>query len=218
MISERQLNPIEAFINDLPDISQNGEARISTGNLLEFNDPDFVAVVKSVQGKNPLIRVVAGPLLIEDQVGQSGLLTLREEGLIEVWFGPCLDSGPYYHVINTDQGVNYYHAEFGKGFSDPIELRRGYRDRPANIGEQVYQLFDSPEACWSGFDAEVNLIKQHGQAIPGIDRIPFLVTRENLQQLEVLAEIQKPDVGLRYMGPASLLGLDRSGTLLRSYL
>lgn len=216
-VESRVENPLEALLMDTQQVKEGGEIRIFTGNLVEFNDPRFAQVLESVKKERSTTKlsIITGPILLTDDEGYNGILTLHKKGLVDqLIHEPTFGCGPYHHLIETFEDLIFYLAQYGSIIT-PLEERSG---AAGNFGQGVYDMFYSAEARWRYFDNSIEMYRKEFFKVPGYEKLPLVTTMDNLKLLfELDNQRRGPHAQLIYLDPEKILELPGAQGLLHTH-
>lgn len=216
------LNPLTSLLEDVPELIKGGQIRIRTGDLLEYSDPRFAQTLEVAKlTKWAVVRIITGPILVEDDAGFNGILYLRARGKIdELLISPSLGADSYYHLIETEKGIRFYEEQVAD-FSTPLEGRRmepnpdqirlGVLSATASLAPRAFPQHPPSSAAefrLRTFENEAKIIREYETKTRGRERLPFVTTRDGL--VELMARVGYTNLGtISFLNPDDLLRFGR---------
>lgn len=220
-------NPLEALIEHTQALKPEGQVAINFGNLLECPRP-FAEAIEAVKTQSRAhVRIITPPILIEDDEGYNGILYLRDRGIPdELLYNDSIRGEPYYHLIETEEGVAFYQGARAQLLTPLIERREEPnpdRDRLVVLGLIAgYVPSRYPQNPPSStiefrlqtFEDDSSAIKEYTTKPPWNDWqkvLPFVTTREGLAELirrrDRVNFISAPYCKLMFVEPPELIRL-----------
>lgn len=201
-------NPLEAFIQDVDYVQEAGLIRIFCGNLLQYNYPEFIGVVEWAKThRRTTIEVIAGPIVLRN----SPLLDLKEKQVLDrLTHDFTFGFTPYFHLVQTEDGVRRYHAAptaLTTDFKTVSSLGARYMDRFSDFLD-----LDSASVIFEGLCARIEEL-QLQRAVPYSELLPFTTTADGLKELMDIAA--REDLVFECLEPQNLLKLPRADEFLR---
>lgn len=169
-----------------------------------YSNPDFLEAARDAKRtRGVVLHVLTSPIILEDEQGTNGLLTLAEEDVVKLYPRVVRGVDAHFRVTETDGGLKYW-VEEPHSPLQPLEERR----------------LDSHPLAFSmgagdGAPFLLNVFRGWTEHSGMLSETVYLTSKEGLRQLVMQAEQQKE--GFNCIQPAQLLNLPDAQTLLRPY-
>lgn len=201
---------VDALVEDIEAVADGGVVRIFCGEAGPdvYNQETFLKAVRDVtRCRAAKVFVVTGPLLLINDEGRNGLLSLHHEGSIELYHRLARGSAPHFRVVETGPDAIYrYYEEHPHRPMLPVADRKCANFK--RVGDEDLQRLAL--AAIQVFEDWIERLSKMPKSYS--KELPLRTTQRGLTVL--MDEAKDKGQVLKYLGPKDILELPSASVVV----